>query len=210
MRIWQGVLFNYEWIEVCKDLPPDDFKQLFFAIVDYQKNGTPFPVFTGTLKIISTLIFPCVQNRVESAILGKQGAIKRWESPPNSPPINQDKISKDKISKDKINISIEKTNKELENQFNEFWDVYPKKASKPYAKKIYLKIAPSAELHAIMLNAIKVQKQSKQWQDAQYIPNPSTWLNQEKWNDETTPIDNKYARLETTGNELLEIIKTIK
>jgi hypothetical protein len=34
--------------------------------------------------------------------------------------------------------------------------------------------------------AVEAQKKSKQWQkdDGQYIPNPSTWLNQGRWDDE--------------------------
>ena len=29
-----------------------------------------------------------------------------------------------------------------------------------------------------------MQKKSDQWQNQQYIPNPETYLNQERWNDE--------------------------
>ena len=37
-----------------------------------------------------------------------------------------------------------------------------------------------------MLAAIEKQKQSAQWQDngGQFIPHPSTWLNQRRWEDE--------------------------
>lgn len=35
-----------------------------------------------------------------------------------------------------------------------------------------------------MLSAIKKQMNSKQWQDKQFIPNPATWLNQCRWEDE--------------------------
>lgn len=199
-NIDKGVLFNYEWIEACKGLSNDDFATLFFAIASYQKDGTPFPEFDGTLKIISTLILPCVKNRVESAIFGKQGAITRWEnnpiSPPISPPISQDKISKDKISKDKINnppLNIppfdkgeckRKSIKKIELLFAEFWKEYPKKANKQGALKCYIKINPSRELHESIIASLKAQKHSKQWQDVQYIPYASTWLNREQWNDE--------------------------
>ena len=34
-----------------------------------------------------------------------------------------------------------------------------------------------------ILKALESHKQSDQWQNPQYIPNPETYLNQEKWND---------------------------
>ena len=45
-----------------------------------------------------------------------------------------------------------------------------------------------------MLNAIETAKQSMQWNkdNGQYIPNPATWLNQKRWEDEII-IDNKYS-----------------
>ena len=205
----KGVLFNYEWIEVCKGLTSEEFSKLFFAIADYQKNGTQLPEFTGTLKIISTLIFPCLKNRIESAEMGKQGALKRWNNAPNSPPNSKDKISKDKISKDKRYTREKEQRERLENQFNEFWRAYPKKQGKEYAQKCYMKQKPDAELHKIIIDAIERQKQGTQWQDIQYIPNPSTWLNRKQWEDEIESTENKYAKLNehTDADEILKMIK---
>ena len=41
-----------------------------------------------------------------------------------------------------------------------------------------------------MLVAIDKGKSSKQWnkENGQYIPNPSTWLNQKRWEDELEPM----------------------
>lgn len=90
-----------------------------------------------------------------------------------------------------------------EERFAEFWKAYPKKVGKGAALKAYGKIKPSAELHRSMLEAIAIQKQSEQWQKnrGQYIPNPSTWLNQSRWEDElpstemdqATPSSSSYA-----------------
>jgi hypothetical protein len=37
-----------------------------------------------------------------------------------------------------------------------------------------------------MVNIIETHKKSSQWQkeNGQYIPNPATWLNQRRWDDE--------------------------
>lgn len=75
--------------------------------------------------------------------------------------------------------------KETGNQmFNRFYQAYPKKVSRDYALKCFERINPDDELLETMLKAIERQKMTRQWQDEQYIPNPSTWLNQGKWNDE--------------------------
>ena len=70
--------------------------------------------------------------------------------------------------------------------FQSFWTAYPNKKAKPAALKAFTKLKPDAELLAEMLKAIEVQKQSAQWQkdNGQYIPMPTTWLNQRRWEDE--------------------------
>jgi hypothetical protein len=70
--------------------------------------------------------------------------------------------------------------------FQAFWSAYPNKKAKSAALKAFTKLKPDTALLAEMLKAIEVQKQSAQWQkdNGQYIPNPATWLNQERWEDE--------------------------
>lgn len=90
--------------------------------------------------------------------------------------------------------------------FGEFWLAYPKKVGKDSAMKAFESRKPDAELLARMLSAIAVQAKSQAWtKDAgQFIPNPATWLNQGRWQDEevgTTPTANakpgttEYAKL---------------
>jgi hypothetical protein len=81
--------------------------------------------------------------------------------------------------------------------FERFYESYPKKVGKPAALKSFQKCRPSETLLQTMLDALEYQKQSSQWQkdDGQYIPNPSTWLNQERWNDtieESAPIHKNW------------------
>lgn len=78
-----------------------------------------------------------------------------------------------------------RSSKKVSNEkFERFYQAYPKKVSKDYALKCFEKINPDDELLETMLKAIERQKMTRQWQDKQYIPNPSTWLNQGKWKDE--------------------------
>ena len=77
----------------------------------------------------------------------------------------------------------------MEERFERFWSVYPKKVGKGYARKSFLKIAPSDALLGEMLAAIAAASASFQWKKdkGQFIPNPATWLNQQRWEDELRP-----------------------
>lgn len=84
-----------------------------------------------------------------------------------------------------------------EHKFNAFYAHYPLKKSKAPARKAFAKLNPDAELYQKIMDAVTAQKASRQWQQKQYIPHPSTWLNQERWEDEVDtvdglPTDDKY------------------
>ena len=72
--------------------------------------------------------------------------------------------------------------------FDTFWKEYPKKIGKVVAEKAFYKHKPTPELLEKMLLAIQEQKKSDQWvkDGGQFIPHPSTWLNQKRWEDELT------------------------
>ncbi|WEM00078.1 MULTISPECIES: hypothetical protein [Delftia] len=70
--------------------------------------------------------------------------------------------------------------------FDAFWKTYPKKVGKDDARKAFDKRKPDQPLVDRMLKAVETQAQSEQWlkDGGQYIPNPATWLNQGRWDDE--------------------------
>nr|DAE68722.1 MAG TPA: Protein of unknown function (DUF1376) [Caudoviricetes sp.]DAP65881.1 MAG TPA: Protein of unknown function (DUF1376) [Caudoviricetes sp.]DAY69519.1 MAG TPA: Protein of unknown function (DUF1376) [Caudoviricetes sp.] len=73
-----------------------------------------------------------------------------------------------------------------ETQFNDFYSLYPKKVKKQDVKKWFQKNKPSNELFSSMLYSLEQFRASKEWQKdgGQFIPYPSTWLNQKRWEDE--------------------------
>lgn len=77
----------------------------------------------------------------------------------------------------------------MEERFERFWFAYPKKTGKGDARKAFLKIKPSSALLERMLSALAAASASYQWQrdKGRFIPNPSTWLNQQRWEDEVRP-----------------------
>lgn len=80
-----------------------------------------------------------------------------------------------------------------ETRFAEFWSAYPKKVGKASCLKAWKKLKPTAELHKHIMEALESQKGSEQWQreGGRYIPNPLTWLNQGRWDDEPAEVTQK-------------------
>lgn len=68
--------------------------------------------------------------------------------------------------------------------FDEFWSQYPRKTAKASAEKAWSKIKPDAELRAEIMSALARSKTCKQWQDIQFVPYASTWLNGRRWEDQ--------------------------
>lgn len=104
-----------------------------------------------------------------------------------------DKIRSDKIRLDKIRIDKPLRTNVLDDGFEEFWNSYPKKVGKEAARKSWEKYKSNFTLDAVLL-ALDWQIESDQWRrnDGQFIPNPATYLNQGRWQDqqpvETTPF----------------------
>ena len=71
-------------------------------------------------------------------------------------------------------------------RFAEFWQAYPRKVGKDAARKSWLKIKPTQELHGQIIDKVTAYKQSDTWknENGRFIPNPATWLNQGRWEDE--------------------------
>jgi hypothetical protein len=73
----------------------------------------------------------------------------------------------------------------LNGTFESFWKAYPKKIGKKDAEKSWTKAKDKPPIESI-LKAIENQKKSEQWNkdSGQFIPNPATWINQGRWDDE--------------------------
>lgn len=71
----------------------------------------------------------------------------------------------------------------LDVEFQQFWVSYPKKTGKGEACKAWAKHKPNLQS---VLDALAWQSMSEQWtkDGGQFIPNPSTYLNQQRWKDE--------------------------
>lgn len=72
--------------------------------------------------------------------------------------------------------------------FDEFWNLYPRKASKQNAMKSWKQIEIQ-DHQKIMANVAKRMRQDPQWikDNGTFIPHPSSYLNQKRWLDEFMP-----------------------
>lgn len=70
--------------------------------------------------------------------------------------------------------------------FDEFWAVYPKKDAKQAAIKAWNKLKPDDELKQNIIDSVRRNIDGK-WKDSErrYIPNPATYLNGARWEDES-------------------------
>ena len=94
---------------------------------------------------------------------------------------NDSKLTQSQPRPNPIIRKKESKNKESNKDFEKFWKAYPKKVGK---KKVQDKFNANNYPIDLIIKNIELQKKSEQWQNQQYIPNPETYLNQERWTDE--------------------------
>jgi hypothetical protein len=92
----------------------------------------------------------------------------------------------------------------VEQQFELFWQLYPRKAGKKAAKKAWGDIKPSESLFSTIMAAIKIADQywKQQGISLNHIPHPSTWLNEERWEDEFTAEQLTNCNINTHTNRI--------
>jgi hypothetical protein len=70
--------------------------------------------------------------------------------------------------------------------FLSFYAAYPRKVAKVEAWKAWEKCNGDRPEIALIISAVKKQKNSVQWKKerGQFIPHPATWINKKRWEDE--------------------------
>lgn len=99
----------------------------------------------------------------------------------NQPQYNTNIINtNNKVSKDKI------SNKEIDQEFAELWNEYPRKQGKENALKSYIKARKDGVDKSTVLAGIKAYKAflKANKTDSKYIKQGSTWFNQHCWEDD--------------------------
>ncbi len=76
--------------------------------------------------------------------------------------------------------------------FEQWWRLYPRKVDKGKAKTKWGQICRRADrpTFAQLRDAVTAQAATDRWATPQYIPHPTTWLNQERWLDDPAEMNN--------------------
>jgi hypothetical protein len=183
MERGQFTFFRSYW-EALQTLPKKERLAAYEAICDYALNGTEQEM-TGSAATAFILIKPTLDSGRKKAASGKHGGEngkgikKQTESKPKA------KAKQPKREKERE----KEKEREIENEcyardaFETFWKAYPRKVGKEAARKAFAKVKVPVET---LVDAVEAQKASPQWtkDGGQFIPNPATWLNQGRWEDE--------------------------
>lgn len=177
--------------------------EAYDAICAYalDKEEPDFDSMDDAAAIAVRMAMPILDTGRRKANSGKKGgSVKQTPSTEEAngkqtPSKNKDKDKKK--NKNKIKNKCYSAREELDAAFAIFWAEYPKKVGKDAARKAFEKVEVQVE---ILVDALRRQKGSAQWtkDGGQYIPNPSTWLNQGRWEDEL-PADTKAAPKGASG-----------
>ena len=186
--------FFLDDLDALEPLCEEERGRLFTALLQYGKTGELtelsgnekylFPMFKGRIdRFYKSYQETCERNKnnikkryTKSTTV--YGGSERIRSLPSEEEEETETESKSE--------SESNPNTSRASAFDAFWKAYPKKSGKGAAEKAFSKLPAPASLLPKMLEAIELQKQSIQWQkeNGQFIPNPSTWINQRRWEDE--------------------------
>ena len=168
------------------------------AVCNYGLNGIE-PEPGGEIAAMFALVKPNLDVAFAKSVAGAKGG-SRNKANESNPEANESKPqangSRNKANesnpeaiKDKGLRIKDKGDKNLalfESEFDRFWAEYPRKVAKSKAKAAFEKVMQKGVSIEALLGALRIQKLSTQWtkDGGQFIPHPTTWLNQERWEDE--------------------------
>lgn len=113
------------------------------------------------------------------------------EKPVSENPTTGNQTTKKTITKEEQ--PKEEQSKELaQNEFEQFWNLYPRKVGKGQAKRAYWKAVGNQGIDLIALGVERFANDPN-LPETQFIPYPATWLAREGWNDEPYPERAKTA-----------------
>ena len=192
--------FFLDDLDALEPLCEEERGRLFTALLQYGKTGELaelsgnekflFPMFKGRIdRFYKSYQETCERNKnnikkryTKSTTV--YGGSERTRSLPSEEEEEEETESK---SEAKSNPNTSRAS-----AFDAFWKAYPKKTGKEAARKSFARA--KADI-GTMLSALEVQKQSEQWtkNNGQFIPNPTTWLNQGRWEDEGQTQSSGFA-----------------
>ena len=172
--------------ETTQDLNDEQCGRLVRALVDYA-NGIERDISGMELLAFRFLKGSIDRNDKLSAIRAEAGSKGGKQTQANANKRKQKETNASKVEQNAINNNNNNDNKKNnDNLFDRFWSVYPRHVAKQNARKEFDKANVDEALLQTMLTAIEKSKRSEQWtkDNGQFIPHPSTWIHQKRWEDD--------------------------
>lgn len=188
------IILRTDTLDALETLVDSERGRLFTALLSYARTGEA-PRLTGSERHVFPLIRADIDRQRNKAAFdpnltqfdpGQMHAKKEREEE------RKERTKEKKEEEKEKNILADRA-------FDTFWAAYPKKVKKKEARKKFQAVFPKKVSLETLLSALEDHKGSDQWKDVKFIPNPSAWLNQERWEDElprrespTPPPPRKY------------------
>lgn len=187
-----------EWGELFEPLSVEQKAELLMAITkfpNYEPANVPIWAFIKSqlVKDYEIFIEKCNKNgQVSRDYWNKKNPndIERLpndtERLPNDTERHPKRITNNDITNNELQITNnEITKTEINNNFDEFYSLYPRKEAKQKALLAYKKAIKTVDKDTILQGLKKYIKHiEKNKTEKKFIKHPATWLNQECWNDE--------------------------
>ena len=172
----QKIALDTQWVSRRLRLPPEVVRDVLNDMFILEDDGWFHPRCDEVIKQYHAM---AEKNRAN----GKLGGRKKNPVGSDTQPTAKATINDKPIT---INDIPPKAPKGADVRFDKFWMAYPKKVGKFDAKRSFDKRKIDDELLELILKAVARQSGSDAWRKdgGQFIPNPSTWLNQGRWEDE--------------------------
>lgn len=110
---------------------------------------------------------------------------------------NDELLNKETTKQRKITKQYCASNDDAIDRFDQFWNIYPKKKDKLRAKRLWSKLKLDDKADMIIADVAHRTVIDAQWQNAQFIPHASTYLNGQRWEDEISKEIRKPFKQET-------------
>ena len=205
-----------EWGELFEPLSVEQKAELLMAITkfpNYEPANVPIWAFIKSqlVKDYEIFIEKCNKNgQISRDYWNKKNYndIERLpndiERLPNDIERHPKRITNNDITNNELQITNnEITKTEINNNFEEFYSLYPRKEAKQKALQAYLKAIKKVDKDTLLeglkkyIDYIKTNKKERE-----FIKHPATWLNQGCWEDEYSKIA-QFA----DKNSLIQLIK---
>lgn len=183
----EGMYFYRDWIGPFEKLSDAERGRFVLAMMKYAMEGKPIPSFKGYADLAAMFVFPQIDRSILCRENGKKGGEER---------VSREKAKEIEKKKEAKELHEKNQDGSGEKRFEEFWREYPKKTGKAEARKAFFAVDPDDTLLRKMTDAIKEQKDGKQWKSegGRYIPSPALWLSREQWEDEPCEMTEERTR----------------